>query len=389
MSPLCQNQILPEQLNVMERFYPLKAFVCHSCFLVQLHEYVDPDEIFSEYAYFSSYSDSWVQHAKEYVDMVSNRLRLGRQSKVVELASNDGYLLQHFADRKIPCLGIEPAENVAKVARDRGIDTISKFFGSEVALEIALEFGHADLVIGNNVLAHVPALNNFVSGIEILLSETGVVTMEFPHLEQLIDENQFDTIYHEHFSYFSFHVVEKIFAHHNLRIFDVDELKTHGGSLRIYACHRECKKFESSKNVEMLRSRELDRKFNTLEFYESFSERVKATKREILTFLIQQKEKGKSIVGYGAPGKGNTLLNYCGIGTDFIDYTVDRNPYKINTYTPGTHIPIYDPSMIAETKPDFVFILPWNLKNEIAEQNNYIKEWGGQFVVPIPGIQVF
>ncbi len=387
MSPLCQNRILPGQINHMEPFYPLRVFRCPECFLVQLQEYVAPQEIFSDYAYFSSYSESWVRHAKNYVAMIVERIGLNEASSVVELASNDGYLLQHFVERFIPCLGIEPADNVAKVAIERGIPTVSQFFGPQVAKDVREEYGSADLIIGNNVLAHVPDLNGFVSGMKILLAPSGVITMEFPHLEKLMEQNQFDTIYHEHFSYFSFFVAESVFKRQGLRIFDVEELGTHGGSLRIFVCHDESDHLPKDA-VMRLRDRELEKGYNRPELYDFFADKVKATKREILSFLVEQKNNGKSIVGYGAPGKGNTLLNYCGIREDFLDYTVDLSPHKQNTYTPGTHIPIYSPEKIKETRPDLIFILPWNLMDEIIAQNQHVTEWGGRFVIPIPNVAV-
>lgn len=389
MSPLCQTQISPQQLNQMEPFYPLHAYVCEKCFLVQLEEYVTPSDIFSDYPYFSSYSDSWIQHAKRYVGQMVERIGLGSQSLVMEIASNDGYLLQHFVEKKIPCLGIEPAANVAEVAIGKGIPTTIKFFGTETAKEIVAEYGRVDLLLGNNVLAHVPNLNDFVAGMTILLKSDGVLTMEFPHLLRLIESNQFDTIYHEHFSYFSFYAVEQVFAAHGITLFDVDELKSHGGSLRIYGRHHQDNEKEVTGRVEALRSHEIAQGYNALKIYTAFGEKVKDTKRKLLEFLIQEKQKGKTIVGYGAPGKGNTLLNYCGIREDFLDYTVDRSPHKQGTYTPGTHIPIYDPKKIGETKPDYILILPWNLKEEIMEQMAYIRDWGGQFVVPIPEVAVY
>jgi SAM-dependent methyltransferase len=388
MSPLCQTHIEPHQLNHMEPFYPLHVWVCHDCFLVQLEEYVSPKEIFTEYAYFSSYSDSWVAHAKRYVDAVSERFGLDRSKKVMEIASNDGYLLQHFVMKSIPVLGIEPAANVAKVAIEKGIPTTIKFFGIKTAKEIVAEHGHADLLLGNNVLAHVPDINDFVGGMKVLLRPGGIITMEFPHLFRLMAENQFDTIYHEHFSYLSFYSVEKVFAAHGLTLFDVEELPTHGGSLRIYARHAEDVTKPVSTRATELRERELRDGVNRLEIYFSFAEKVRETKRGILEFLIGAKRAGKTVVGYGAPGKGNTLLNYCGIRQDFIDYTVDRSPHKQGKFTPGTHIPIYDPDKIRETRPDYVFILPWNLKDEISSQMAYIREWGGKFVVPIPKVRV-
>jgi hypothetical protein len=388
MSPLCQTHIEPHELNSMERFYPLHAWVCESCFLVQLEEYVSPDQIFSDYAYFSSYSDSWVEHARQYTDLVAKRFSLGQKSLVMEIASNDGYLLQHFMAKKIPCLGIEPAANVAKVAVERGIRTTVRFFGQQSAGEICSEFGRPNLLLGNNVLAHVPDINDFVSGMKTLLAAGGVITMEFPHLLRLMDENQFDTIYHEHFSYLSFYSVEKVFAHHGLRLFDVEQIPTHGGSLRIYGCHMNDTSHPDAPTVEALRNEEIARGLTSTATYKEFEARVKETKRKLLAFLIDARNAGKSVVGYGAPGKGNTLLNYCGIRTDFLDYTVDRSPHKAGRYTPGTHIPILAPERLRETRPDYVLILPWNLKTEITRQHAYIKEWGGRFVVPIPTVTV-
>lgn len=389
MSPLCESYVGPEQLNQMERFYPLQVYVCEHCFLVQLQEYVSPDQIFSNYAYFSSYSDTWLQHAQDYTEKMVERFKLHGQSQVVEIASNDGYLLQYFAAKAVPVLGIEPAANVAEVAVKKGIATVIKFFGQNVARELAAEGFGAALLVGNNVLAHVPALNDFVTGLRILLNPEGVITMEFPHLMRLMEGNQFDTIYHEHFSYLSLITVEKIFAAHGLTIFDVEELSTHGGSLRIYACHCEDTSKPVSEQVRELRAREQLAGFTNLSHYFSFAEKVKSTKFKLLDFLITAKRQGKSIAGYGAPGKGNTLLNYCGIRTDFIDYTVDRNPYKHGKFLPGTHIPIFRPDKIKETKPDYLLILPWNLENEIRAQMSYIRDWGGKFVVPIPQVEVY
>ncbi|MCI0560700.1 MAG: class I SAM-dependent methyltransferase, partial [Nitrososphaera sp.] len=388
MSPLCESYLSPEGLNRMEPFYPLHAYVCHTCFLVQLEQYVSPEDIFQEYAYFSSYSDSWLEHARKYTEMIVGRLNLNDRSRVVELASNDGYLLHNFVDRGIPSLGVEPAANVAVAAEQRGVPTVIKFFGQQTARELVNEYGKADLVIGNNVLAQVPDLNDFVAGMKIVLKPEGVITMEFPHLMRLIDENQFDTIYHEHFSYFSFLTAEKIFARHGLTLFDVDELPTHGGSLRIYARHVEDSMKRICDRVHDLKSRELEEGFDRLERYFTFNEKVKETKRKFLEFLIRAKREGKSVVGYGAPGKGNTLLNYCGVRTDFIDYTVDRNPYKQGKLLPGTHIPIYHPQEINETRPDYLLILPWNFKDEIMMQMAGIREWGGKFIVPIPEVAV-
>ena len=388
MHPPCQTHIEFSQLNQMERFYPLHALVCQTCFLVQLQSYVAPDEIFTEYAYFSSYSDSWVEHARRYAEAMCERFKLGRSSLVMEIASNDGYLLQHFLARSVPILGIEPAANVAKVAIDRGIRSEVCFFGTATAERIAAQYGKPDLLLGNNVLAHVPDLNDFVRGMRTLLKPGGVITMEFPHLLRLMEENQFDTIYHEHFSYFSFVTVSQVFAAHGLVLFDVEELPTHGGSLRIYGRHAQDKSKALSARATELLERERALGFDRLSTYSLFGEKVKETKRRILEFLINAKRAGKSIVGYGAPGKGNTLLNYCGIRTDFLDYTVDRNPYKAGKFTPGTHIPILAPEHIKRTRPDYVFILPWNLKDEIVGQHDYIRAWGGRFVVPIPEIKV-
>ena len=389
MSPLCESYLNAAQLNQMEPFYPLHVRVCGNCFLVQLEEYVSPENIFSDYAYFSSYSDSWLAHAKAYTEKMTARFNLGGESLVVEVASNDGYLLQYFVANKIPVLGIEPAANVAEVAVDLGIPTLVKFFGVATARELVAQGKRADLLLGNNVLAQVPDPNDFVAGMKILLAPTGVITIEFPHLMRLMEENQFDTIYHEHFFYFSFLTAEKIFAAHGLTLFDVEELSTHGGSLRIYARHAEDSAKPVSDRVHELRNREIAAGFATLERYQSFAEQVNETKRKLLQFLIQAKRDGKRIAGYGAPGKGNTLLNFCGIRTDFLDYTVDRSPHKQGKFLPGTHIPIYAPERIKETRPDYLLILPWNLKDEIMKQNAFIREWGGQFVVPIPEVKVY
>jgi len=388
MSPLCQTHIRADQLHEAESFYPLHAFVCDQCFLVQLQEFVAPADIFSEYAYFSSYSSSWVEHARRYAESMIERFRLGPASKVIEIASNDGYLLQHFVARAIPVLGIEPAANVAQVAIEKGIPTTVCFFGRDTAQRILREHGQADILLGNNVLAHVPDLNDFVGGMKSLLAPRGVITMEFPHLQRLMAENQFDTIYHEHFSYFSFATVERVFASHGLPVFDVEELTTHGGSLRIYARHAENEALAISERVNNLHQREIDDGFLTLDRYRGFEIQVQAAKRKLLSFLIDAKHRGKKVVGYGAPGKGNTLLNYCGIRTDFLDFTVDANPYKQGKYTPGTHIPILSPEMIRAARPDYVLILPWNLKDEISRAAAYVNEWGGRFVVPIPEVTV-
>ena len=389
MSPLCESFLTAEQVNQMEPFYPLHVWICERCFLVQVEEYVRPEGIFTEYAYFSSYSDSWLAHMRAYADMITARLGLGGQSKVVELGSNDGYLLQYFVAKGIPVLGVEPARNVAQTAIARGVPTVTKLFGRQTARELVAEGVQADLVCGANVLAQVPDVNDFVGGIKLLLRPGGVVTVEFPHLMRLMAENQFDTIYHEHFAYFSFLTAERIFAAHGLTLFDVEELPTHGGSLRIYARHAEDASKPVGERAAKLRAREESAGLDRLETYASFTEQVHETKRRLLEFLIGARRRGKRIAGYGAPGKGNTLLNYCGVRTDFVEYTVDRNPYKHGRFLPGTHIPIHPPEKIAETRPDYVLILPWNLKEEIMEQLAAIRSWGGQFVVPIPDVKIY
>jgi SAM-dependent methyltransferase len=390
MSPLCQKHVKPEHANDMEKFYPLHAFICSNCWLMQLEEFATPDEIFADdYAYFSSYSESWLQHARKYTELMINRFGLNTKSLVAEIASNDGYLLQWFVEKNIPVLGIEPAANVAAAAIEKGVRTEVVFFCKNAANLLVNKYGKADLLLGNNVLAHVPDINDFVAGMKEMLNTEGVITMEFPHLQRLIERNQFDTIYHEHFSYLSFVAVNRIFAHHGITLFDIEELSTHGGSLRIYGKHTDDhKKVVTEKVIELLQ-REIDLGFESLEYYSLFEEKVKETKRKILDFLIEAKRNGKIIVGYGAPGKGNTLLNYCGIRTDFMDYTADMSPHKQNNFLPGTHIPILHPDKIKETKPDYVFILPWNLKEEIMNQHKYIRDWGGKFVVPIPELMIF
>jgi 2-polyprenyl-3-methyl-5-hydroxy-6-metoxy-1,4-benzoquinol methylase len=389
MSPLCESYLRADQLNQMEAFYPLHVWVCDKCFLVQLEEYVTGEDIFTDYAYFSSFSDSWLEHSRLYVDQMIDQLGLTGNSKVIEIASNDGYLLQYFVQRGIPVLGIEPAVNVAKVAESKGVPTIVKFFGVETARELAAAGEQADLILGNNVLAQVPDLNDFVGGLKHVLSPTGVVTIEFPHLLRTIDGNQFDQVYHEHFSYFSLYAAERIFAAHSLPIFDVDELPTHGGSIRVYARHAEDTSREVTQRLVDLRAREAEAGVATLEYYQDFESRVQETKRKLLEFLIEAKRAGKRVVGYGAPGKGNTQLNYCGIRTDFVDFTVDRSPHKQGKFLPGTHIPIYPPERLWDARPDYVLILPWNLKTEIMEQLRGIREWGGKFVVPIPEVTVY
>jgi hypothetical protein len=387
MSPLSNSFLKPGMLDQMEAFYPLTVYVCERCFLVQLPTVESPERIFREYAYFSSYSDSWLAHAKAYCGLVCERLRLDGSSQVVEVASNDGYLLQYFLAAGIPVLGIEPAANVAAAARQRGIETIDRFFGATTATELAAAGHSADLLLGNNVLAHVPDINDFVSGLQILLKASGTITMEFPHLMRLMLGNQFDTIYHEHYSYLSLLSVQRIFDAHALTIIDVDELTTHGGSLRIYAGHAGANPSISSSVAELLRQ-EHEFGLDDPATYRRFAAQVDETKRALLAFLIEARNEGKRIAGYGAPAKGNTLLNYCGIRQDFIDYTVDRSPHKQGLFLPGTRIPIYAPDKIAETRPDYVLILPWNLRDEITEQMAYIREWGGRFVVPIPRVEV-
>lgn len=388
MSPLANSYVKPEQLNRMEPFYPLHVYVCERCLLVQLEQFSTPHDIFSDYAYFSSFSDSWVAHARGYVDMIVDRFGFDHGSRVVEIASNDGYLLQHFLIRGIPVLGVEPAANVAEEAKRKGINTKVAFFGEKTALDLAAEGWGADLIIGNNVLAHVPDLDDFVRGLKVLLRPGGLVTMEFPHLAQLMQLNQFDTIYHEHFSYFSFLAVEQVFARHRMKLFDVEELSTHGGSLRIYASHDDDVSKPMLTRAKELRSRETTAGFGSLDHYLSFGEQVEKTKRKLLSFLISAKEEGKHVVGYGAPAKGNTLLNYCGVRTDFIEYTVDRSPHKQGHFLPGVHIPIYEPDRVRDTRPDYLLILPWNIREEVMNQMSYIREWGGKFVVPIPEVLV-
>ena len=389
MSPLSNGFLDRDRLNCAEKFYPLHTYVCEDCFLVQLEQFESPDYIFSHnYAYFSSYSDTWLNHARDYTDLMVERFGFNQESQVIEIASNDGYLLQYFQEKGIPVLGIEPAANVAKVAKEKGITTIVKFFGVETAGELVAEGKQADLLLGNNVLAHVPDLNDFVAGMKMVLKPGGVFTMEFPHLLQLVGQNQFDTIYHEHFSYLSFLTGEKIFAERGLTLFDVEEVSTHGGSLRIYGRHEDAKDIACSERVDQLKEKERSAGLGRMETYLEFGEKVKETKRKLLSFLIEAKKQGRVVVGYGAAAKGNTLLNYCGIRTDFIEYVVDRSPHKQGLFLPGTHIPIYHPDRIGETKPDYLLILPWNLKDEIMQQMAYIREWGGKFVVPIPQVEL-
>jgi hypothetical protein len=387
MSPLCESFVAADQIDQMEPYYPLHARVCGGCFLVQLQEYVKPEQIFTEYAYFSSYSTSWIEHARQFCEMITARLGLRSNSRVFEIASNDGYLLQHFLPLRIPVTGIEPAANVAEVARQNNIPTLVEFFSFKLAQRLKSEGQGADLIIGNNVLAQVPHLNDFTAGIAHLLAPMGVATLEFPHLERLIEENQFDTIYHEHFSYFSLVTIDRLAIKHGLKLIDVEQIPTHGGSLRVYLSRAEANRAISPR-VDCLLAHERAIGFESIERYAHFSKRVHQTKRQLLSFFIRCKEQGATLCGYGAPGKGNTLLNYCGIGTDFLDFTVDRNPYKHGRFTPGMRIPIYPVSAIDEAQPNYLLILPWNLKTEIVNQMRHVSHWGCKFVFPIPNIEV-
>jgi 2-polyprenyl-3-methyl-5-hydroxy-6-metoxy-1,4-benzoquinol methylase len=389
-SPISNDFLTLEQLDKAEKFYPLHTYVCDRCFLVQLPELESREYIFGDgdYAYFSSYSESWLKHCEQYTKLMVERFGFDRSSQVIEIASNDGYLLQYFQQKNISVLGIEPATNVAAVAEAKGLSTITKFFGVQTATELVELEKQADLLLGNNVLAHVPDLNDFVAGMKLLLKAEGIITVEFPHLLQLIAQSQFDTIYHEHFSYFSFLTVERVFSAHGLTLFDVEELPTHGGSLRIYGRHSENAKLTVTERVATLKAKEVAARLDSIDTYLDFTKQVESIKRQLLAFLIQAKNEGKSVVGYGAPAKGNTLLNYCGVRTDFIDYTVDRSPHKQGLFLPGTHIPIYSPDRISEKKPDYIIILPWNLRSEIIEQMAYIRDWGGQFIVPIPQLEI-
>lgn len=387
MSPLANSYLQPEQANAMEPFYPLRALVCSQCFLVQLEEFETAEHIFSDYAYFSSYSTSWLEHSERYVEQMVERLGLDASSHVVEIASNDGYLLKFFKERGVPVLGIEPAANVAKVALQKGIPTLVEFFGVETATSVKEE-SQADLLLGNNVLAHVPDINDFVGGMKVLLKDGGVITMEFPHLQKLIDLRQWDTIYHEHFSYLSFTTASKVFEAHGLRLFDVEELPTHGGSLRIFGCHADDAAKPLTDRARALLDRERDAGFLDLQMYLDFGQQVHEDKRRILEFLIGLKDEGKRIVGYGAPAKGNTMLNYCGVRTDFLEYTCDLNPHKQGCVLPGTHIPIASPEQLLADKPDVVLILPWNLRDEIVEQLAEVTSWGGRFAARDPELKL-
>ena len=389
MSPLCETYPSRTDLNRGEVYYPLHVYVCEQCFLVQLEQYESAENIFSDYAYFSSYSDSWLRHCENYCNKMVTRFGLDGQSFVVEVASNDGYLLQYFVQQNVPVLGIEPAANVAKVAVEKGVPTLVRFFGAQLADQLAAEGRSADLVVGNNVLAQVPDLNDFVDGLKILLKQDGVLTLEFPHLLRLMQRNEFDTIYHEHFSYFSILTTIRILEAHGLKVFDVEELATHGGSLRVYACRAESQTHSIQLRVKELIAEEEEAGLGSAEGYESFAQHVKQTKLALVDFLLTAARQGHSVAGYGAPGKSATLLHYCGIGKDLIEYTVDRSPYKQGRFLPGTHIPIYHPDRIRDTKPEYVVILPWNLKDEIIEQLQFIREWGGRFIVPIPKVSIY
>ena len=388
MSPLSNAILGPEQLNSMEPFYPLHARVCERCFLVQLEQYERPEKIFEDYSFFSSFSETWLRHSQKYVEGAIDRFHLNSKSLVVEVASNDGHLLQYFQQRGIPVLGVEPAQNVAKAAEEKGVPTLAKFFGVQTAGELHAAGQKADLLVANNVLAHVPDLRDFVAGLKLALRPRGIITLEFPHLLRLIQGNQFDTIYHEHFSYFSFLTAEDILVRQGLSVFDVEEIPTHGGSLRMYACHVEDDSRTPQARVSDLRKLEMASGIRQLDTYAAFEQKVRKTKRSLLSFLVDTKNAAKSVVGYGAPAKGNTLLNYCGVGRDFLDYTVDLSPHKQGHFLPGTHIPIHHPDMIRKTRPDYVLILPWNLRAEILEQLKDLRQWGCRFVIPIPIIEV-
>lgn len=389
ISPLSNAFLKKEMLDDLEKKYPLCAYVCDNCFLVQLPEFEKPENIFEDYAYFSSYSSTWLQHAKDYVEMIIPRLSLNENSIVIEIASNDGYLLQNFIEKNIPVLGIEPAQNIAKAAMEKNIPTLTKFFNSQLAKDLVKKGKKADLIIGNNVLAHIPCLNDFIIGLKILLKLNGVITLEFPHLLQLMQNNQFDTIYHEHFSYFSLTTLKKIFLTHEFVIFNVEEIRTHGGSLRIYVKDMNNNKFLVDSSVERIIKKEIEYGLTDISTYINFGEKIKRVKKIIKEFFDLAKEENKNIVCYGAAAKGNTLLNYCEIGKEFIDYVVDRNTHKQGLYLPGTHIPVKDPKEILNTKPDYLIILPWNLKDEIMNQMNSIKQWGGKFVTLIPDVEIY
>ncbi|MFT3679338.1 MAG: class I SAM-dependent methyltransferase [Ferruginibacter sp.] len=389
-SPASNSFLTAAQLNEPETFYPLKVYTCHQCFLVQVDEYKKSDAIFdSNYVYFSSYSTSWLKHAKAYTEMMTKRFGYNKDSLVIEVASNDGYLLQYFHQNGIPVLGIEPTANTAEAAKEKGVDSVVDFFGVRLAKELVSKNIKADLLLGNNVLAHVPDIVDFVGGMKVILKDTGVVTMEFPHLMQLVDNNQFDTIYHEHFSYLSFTTVKQIFESQGLEMFDVDQVSTHGGSLRIYAKHKADSSKEISPNVKTVLDLEASKGMTGLDYYNGFQQKAMRVKLDLLSFLVEQKNAGKKVAAYGAAAKGNTLLNFCGVKNDLIDFVVDANPHKQNKFLPASHIPVMNEQHLKDAKPDYVIILPWNLKDEITQQLSYIREWGGRFVVPIPSVQSF
>ncbi|WP_371504482.1 methyltransferase domain-containing protein [Nitrosopumilus adriaticus] len=387
-TPLSNSFLKKSQIKKKEKTFPLHAYVCHNCLLVQLKEFENPENIFSNYAYFSSFSKSWLEHSKKFVEKSIKKFNLNDKSQIIEIASNDGYLLQYFKKRKIPVLGIEPAKNVSKIARKQGIPTITKFFGKKTAKQLTDKGIRADLIIANNVLAHVPNLNDFIMGLKILLDENGVISLEFPHILKLIQKNQFDTIYHEHFSYFSFLTIKKIFLKHKLDIFDVNEIPTHGGSLRIYVKHKENEKISINNSVENLIQKEIKNSINKIKTYKEFEPKIKKIREDIQKFFLIAKKENKKVIGYGAPAKGNTLLNYCNIKEKDLKFTVDISPHKKELYLPGTHIQIKDIKEIKKEKPDYLFILPWNLKEEIIHEQNYIKKWGGKFVIPIPKVKI-
>jgi SAM-dependent methyltransferase len=387
MSPLCESFVPAEELDIMERFYPLNVRICDACLLVQLPAYVAGEDIFSDYAYFSSYSDSWVAHAKRYADAMVERLSLGQSSLVTEVASNDGYLLQHFVASGIPVLGVEPAANVAQAARARGVRTEVQFLGPQTGADIAARYGRADLVAGNNVFAHVPDIRGFAAGLRALVKDAGLVTLEFPHLLRLIERRQYDTIYHEHYSYLSLLTASRALATAGLAVVDVDQLDSHGGSLRVHARPQECAG-EPATSVKAVLDQEEAAGLHSLAGHEGFASQVLKIKSDLLEFLISAARHGKTVAGYGAPGKGNTLLNHCGIRTELLTYTVDRNPIKQGRFLPGTHIPIFAPERLAETRPDFILVLPWNLRDEITKQLEYVRSWGGRLVFPIPALEV-
>jgi SAM-dependent methyltransferase len=390
MSPPSNSFLTVKQLNNPEVYFPLKLWVCKDCFLVQIDEYKNAREIFNnDYAYFSSYSTTWLKHSKNYVDMISNRLNLSGESLAIEIASNDGYLLQYFKEKNIPCLGIEPTANTAKVAKEKGINTLTEYFTEAQAKQVAIDFGKADLILGNNVFAHVPDINDFVKGLKELLKESGTITLEFPHLLTLIENNQYDTIYHEHFWYFSVYALQNVFKKHSLVIYDIEELQTHGGSLRLYLKDSENKSLPILKSVQNILNKEIKNGIDNFDYYQAFVKRVRNNKLDILEFLVRQKKDGKIIAAYGAAAKGNTLLNYCGIKNDLVDFVVDASPIKQNKLLPGSHIPVVSEEVLRLEKPDYVLIFPWNIKEEISTQIRYIKDWGGKFVVAIPNLEIF